>query len=71
MRGVLIWMATLALPLVLMGCDIDVKDEGSLPDVDVEGGEVPEVEVRGPEIDVEMEERTVEVPDVDVTVPEE
>jgi hypothetical protein len=68
------------------GCDIDVKDEGELPNVEVEGGRAPDVDMRGPDIDVHQEQkdievptdidvktekRTITVPDVDVTIPKE
>ena len=73
---------------VLAGCDIDQTREGELPevDVDVAEGQLPEFEVRGPDVDVgteertidvptdvdiETEERTIEVPDIDVDLPEE
>lgn len=72
----------------LAGCDIDQTREGELPDVDVDvaEGQLPEFDVRGPDIDVESEERTIdvptgvdieteertiEVPDVDIDIPEE
>ena len=57
----------------LLGCDVDVKDEGKLPDVDVqvEPGRAPDVEVRGPDVDVHTEEREVTVPDVDVDTKKE
>ena len=55
----------------LAGCDVDVKDEGKLPDVDVdvqtEPGKAPDVDVHGPDVDVGTKEETVTVPtDVDV-----
>lgn len=50
----------------LVGCDVDVKDEGKLPDVDVKGGEMPDVDVETPDVDVHAEEKEVTVPDVDV-----
>jgi len=59
------------------GCDVDVKDKGELPRVDVKGGRMPDVDVRGPEVDVKLKKETVTVPDIDVktkqttvTVPE-
>lgn len=78
-------VATAMLALTT-GCDIDVKDEGELPDVQVEGGRLPDVDVHGPDvdvhtqeqevdvptdIDVKTEKRTITVPDVDVTIPKE
>lgn len=51
------------------GCDVDMTEEGRLPDIDVsaEPGKLPELDVQGPEIDAEMEETEVTVPDIDVT----
>ncbi|REJ81564.1 MAG: hypothetical protein DWQ34_26970 [Planctomycetota bacterium] len=62
-------IALLMIPLsaaLIAGCDVDVQDEGELPSVDVEPGEMPEADVRGPDVDVDMEPAEVEVPDVDV-----
>lgn len=61
------------LALTQIGCDVDVQDEGELPDVDVEAteGEMPDVDVEGPDVDVEREEKQVTVPDVDVDTEEE
>jgi hypothetical protein len=69
-------------PLVLMfallsvfatGCRVQQTEEGEMPDVDVqaEGGKLPEYDVDAADVDVKTEERTVKVPDVDVTMPEE
>ena len=54
--------------LVIAGCDVDVKDKGQVPDVDVTvtGGRVPDVDVRGPDIDVSTKEKEITVPDVDI-----
>lgn len=54
------------------GCDVDVEDEGKMPDVDmqVEEGRAPDLDVTGPDVDVHTEERQVEVPDIDVTTEE-
>lgn len=64
-------MACLAATFV--GCDVDVQDEGELPDVDmqVEEGRMPDVDVTGPDVDVTTEEREVTVPDIDVDTKEE
>lgn len=58
------------LTLGTMGCDVDVEDPGEMPTVDVEPGRAPDVDVHGPEIDVEEEEKTVTVPDVDIETEE-
>lgn len=59
----------------LAACDVDKTREGELPDVSVEGGQVPEYEVRKtqegemPDVDVEggqVPGYDVDTPDVDV-----
>jgi hypothetical protein len=59
--------------LALAACDVDQTQEGELPDVDVNatGGELPEYNVEGPDVDVGTENQVVEVPTVDVDVPDE
>lgn len=59
--------------MALMGCDVDVEDEGKLPEVDVdaEPGELPDVDVRGPDVEVDSEQKEIEVPDVDVETEKE
>jgi hypothetical protein len=53
-----------------VGCDVDVKDKGKTPrvNVDVESGRLPDVDVRGPDVDVATKEKEITVPDVDVSV---
>ncbi|WP_164103837.1 hypothetical protein [Candidatus Laterigemmans baculatus] len=53
----------------LVGCDVDVADEGRMPEVEVHEGEAPDVDVHGPE--VTTGEKEVTVPTLDVDVPEE
>jgi len=73
-------MLTAALALIA-GCDVDVEDEGKLPEVNIEGdsGQLPEYEVKQtqegelPDLDVDAEpgrlpEVDVRGPDVDVGV---
>jgi uncharacterized lipoprotein len=59
--------------LALAACDVDQTKEGEMPDVDVNatGGQLPEYNVEGPDVNVGTENRTVQVPTVDVDVPEE
>ncbi len=73
--GIIIGLIVIGVVAVLaMGSDVDVKDSGALPDVDVqvdaEAGRMPDVDVQTPDVDVNMEERTVNVPDVDVDMEE-
>ena len=53
----------------LVGCDVDVTEEGKMPEVEVREGAMPEMDVHGPE--VETGEKQVTVPTVDIDVPEE
>jgi len=59
--------------LALAGCDVDQTKEGEMPDVDVNasGGQLPEYNVTGPDVNIGTENKTVQVPTVDVDVPEE
>ena len=72
MRKIMIMLAG-ASGLGLAACDVDQTKNAQLPDVDVNvsGGQAPEFNVTGPEVNVGMENRTVQVPDVDVKVPSE
>jgi uncharacterized lipoprotein len=57
--------------LGIAACDVDQTKEGKLPDVDVNasGGQLPEFNVEGPEVNVGTENKTIEVPTVDVNMP--
>ncbi len=75
-KGSLILVAILAVIVVAVGfymVDVDVTDEGSLPDVDVsaEGGEMPEVDADVGSVEFGSETEQVQVPDVDVSVDSE
>lgn len=56
--------------LGLTGCDVDVNDPGKMPDVSVTPGRAPDVDVRGPDVDVTTKESTATVPDIDVDTKE-
>jgi uncharacterized protein YggE len=68
-------MAAMTAGLALTACEANVTEEGEMPsmDVDVSGdaGELPEVDVKTADVEVGTEEKTIEVPDVDVTMPSE
>jgi len=51
-----------------VACDVDQTKEGELPDVEVNatGGQLPEYNVEGPTVNVGTENKTVQVPTVDV-----
>jgi len=59
--------------LAFAACDVDQTKEGEMPDVDVNasGGQLPEFNVEGPSVNVGSENRTVEVPTVDIDPPKE
>ena len=54
-------------------CDVDQTKEAKLPDVDVNvgGGQLPEYNVQGPDVDIGTENKTIQVPTVDVNVPKD
>ena len=57
-----------AAAFALSACDVDQTEEGEMPEVEVEGGNLPEYDVDAPEVDVDTGTTTVEVPTVDVDV---
>ena len=80
----IITASVIALSLGLTACDVNVEEEGKLPDVEVSGdaGQMPEYEINQtqegemPDVDVDFEggnlpEVDVETPDVDVTMEKE
>jgi hypothetical protein len=56
--------------LGLAACDVDQTEEGEMPEVRVEGGNMPEYDVETADVDVGTEEKTVEVPTVDIEMPD-
>ena len=61
-------------PVVAFGlsaCTVDQTEEGEVPDVEVEGGQLPEYDVDAADVDVGTDTTTVVVPDVDVNEPED
>ena len=64
-------IAVLVIAFGIYMVNIDVTDEGSLPEVSVEGGEMPEVDTEVGDVEVGTETRDVEVttPTVDVVPP--
>ena len=63
------FLTLILAPLFAVGlaaCDVDQTQEGDLPDVDVEGGQVPEYDVDAADVDVGTDTTTVVTPDIDV-----
>lgn len=52
--------------LGLAACDVEQTEEGDMPEVEVEGGNLPEYDVDTPDVEVGTEEQTIEVPTIDV-----
>lgn len=67
----LLLVPALVLGLGLVGCDVDQTEEGDMPDVEVEGGNVPEYDVEPAEVEVGTDTQTIETPDIDVDDPDD
>lgn len=70
MKRIIATSLTLPFALGLAACDVDQTKEGDMPEVEVTGGQLPEYDVETADVDVGTEEKTVEVPDVDITMPD-
>lgn len=62
-------VAVLVVPFA--GCRVEQTQEGELPEVEVEGGQLPEYEVDAADVEIGTETREIEVPTIDITMPEE
>lgn len=56
----------LASTFALAACDVDKTQEGEMPDVEVQGGQLPQYDVDAPDVEVDTKDVTVPVPDVDI-----
>jgi len=52
--------------LGLSACDVQKTQNGSMPTVNVSGGQLPEYNVTGPDVNVSSKKETVTVPTVSV-----
>lgn len=59
------WVAAI-MTAVVAGCTAEVEDAGEAPDIDVEGGRAPQVDVDPAEVNISTDTQTVVTPDVDV-----
>ncbi len=66
MRGAKILAVAVAAMLAGTACTAEVKDEGEMPEVNVEGGRAPEVDIDPARVEVGTDTNTVVTPDVDV-----
>jgi hypothetical protein len=60
-------LASALVVVALAACTAEQTEEGELPDVNVEGGQVPEYDVDPARVNVGTDTQQVVVPDVDVT----
>lgn len=65
--------AALAVVFAAAACDIDQTEEGELPEVSIEGGNMPEYDVDVADVDVGTTQDTliIERPTVDVDMPDD
>jgi hypothetical protein len=70
-KGLLRFGSAMVMALAISACTADVENEGELPDVDVEGGEVPEYDVDAADVDVTTDTQQVITPDIDINAPED
>jgi flagellar basal body-associated protein FliL len=70
---IIVLVAVVALAIAWAAGLFQVNTQGQLkaPDVDISGGEVPQVDVQAADVDVGTKTETIEVPTVDVTRPGE
>ena len=70
MKRIIITSLIAPLAIGLAACDVDQTQEAELPEVEVKDGQMPEYDVETADVDVGTEEKTIEVPDVDITMPD-
>jgi hypothetical protein len=71
LRALTAAVALPALALAFTGCEVKKTEEGEMPKVNVEGGNLPKYDVETPDVKVEGKEKTITVPDVDIVTPAE
>ncbi|HUG01376.1 MAG TPA: hypothetical protein VML95_05900 [Longimicrobiales bacterium] len=71
LRKILTLLTVPAVAFAFAACDVEQTQEGEMPDVNVEGGQMPEFEVDGPDVDVGTDTVQIVVPTVDVDVSED
>jgi len=67
-----LFRAAMLVPLAALwpvACSVEQTEEGDLPDVEVEGGQLPAYDVDPARVQINADTKTVTVPDIDVTTP--
>jgi hypothetical protein len=62
-------LAALLAATATTGCRVRQTQDGKVPDVKVEGGQVPKYDVQTGSVEVKTKEEKVKVPEVDVKMP--
>jgi hypothetical protein len=70
MKRFIITLLTALTAVIFTGCEVQKTQEGEMPKVKVEGGQVPKYEVKTADVDVGTTTKTVTVPDVDIKTKE-
>ncbi len=84
-RKFVVMAAVVLLAMSMVACSVEKTEEGSLPEVSVEGGNLPEYDVETadvevgtqtttittPDIDISTQTTTITTPDVNITMPDE
>ena len=70
-RNALFAVCSASLMFALSGCNVEKTEEGELPEVKVEGGNMPKYEVETPEVEVGTKTVEVEVPTATVEMPDD
>ena len=66
MRKLMTFALVSTAAMGLAACDVEQTEEGDMPDVEVEGGNLPEYDIDTPDVNVTSEEETIEVPKIEV-----
>ena len=64
--------ALILVPAIAFGvaaCDVQKTQEGKLPEVEVNGGQVPKYDVDVGDVDVGTEKKEITVPTIDIDTP--
>jgi len=60
------------LAFSLTSCDVDKVEDGKMPEVKVEGeAKLPKYDIEGPDVSVGKKKVEIEVPTIDIDLPEE
>ncbi|RGP41944.1 hypothetical protein BPTFM16_02253 [Altererythrobacter insulae] len=65
MKKIIATSTVVAAAFSLAACDVDQTEEGEMPEVSVDGGNLPEFDVEPMDVDVDS---NIEMPEVDVDV---